>query len=71
MRIHASSSRILAFLLTGFFAVTMLAIPASFDVGDGSLTLKAAYAGQEQLSAGQKGPPPCPDWPTPPSSIVI
>ena len=42
MRIHASSSRILAFLLTGFFAVTMLAIPASFDLGDGSLTLKTA-----------------------------
>ena len=42
MRIHALSSRIFAFLVAGFFAVAMLAIPASFDLGDGSLTLKTA-----------------------------
>ena len=54
MRIHALSSRIFAFLVAGFFAVAMLAIPVSFNLGDGSLTLKAAYAGQPQ--SGQKGP---------------
>lgn len=57
MRIHALSSRVFAFLVAGSFAVAVLAIPVSFDLGDGSLALKAASAGQGQPSAGQNGPP--------------
>ncbi len=38
------SSRVLAFLAVGFFGVATLAIPVSLDLGDGSLTLNAAFA---------------------------
>ena len=57
MLVRKLSSRVFAILIAGSFALAVLPIPLSFDLGKGSLMMKAAYAGQGQPSAGQNGPP--------------